>query len=211
MRQVVQHLLLCRPPECLVCRASISEEARRLALVARRFGVQLGSSASKPVSRACCGLTPPLCVALQPQEEAHAADQEADAARAAGPRAGGPLLPLRGLHQHPVLLLQRDAQDPGQHVRDVRAPGASTRLWPLRVGVCRDVCAPGANTRGLWPLRVGGGMQGCACSRCEHTALAAPSGSMHGCDSSLPFGGREGGACRAATTVEASWFRERDT
>lgn len=41
-----------------------------------------------------------------------------------GPREGGPLLALRRVDEHPLLLLQRDAQHPRQHVRDVRPPGA---------------------------------------------------------------------------------------
>lgn len=61
--------------------------------------------------------------APQSSQEAHAADQEDDGAGPAGPREGGPLLALRGLHQHPLLLLPRHPQDPGQHLRHVRAAG----------------------------------------------------------------------------------------
>lgn len=45
------------------------------------------------------------------------------AARPAGPREGGPLQPVCGLHQHPLLLLLGDAQDSGQHVRHAGAAG----------------------------------------------------------------------------------------
>lgn len=65
---------------------------------------------------------------LQQSEETHEAAAEENQNGHAEPEPGRPVRTLHRRHQHPLLLLQRDAQDPGKHVRHV-CPTSKPGWW----------------------------------------------------------------------------------
>lgn len=68
-----------------------------------------------------------LCPSQQ-SKEAHEAAAEENQNGHTEPESGRPVRALRRCHQHPLLLLQWDAQDPGKHLRHVCLTGGVVLL-----------------------------------------------------------------------------------
>ena len=141
-----------RPQHCM----------RQICLQPHRLLPSTAVATPGSVAARSCSL---LLCCLQPPQEAHAPDQKDDAAWPVGPRAGGPLLTVCGLHQHPLLLLPRHPQGAGQHLRHVCPPGETLRcLIPscssndaqgCTGACCAGMCRPGHQHRQVRPPGAG--------------------------------------------------------